>query len=167
MDKFLKWLQKTSNFLTASMLAVLFLTTSCGFKIINQSELINYSITEIETTGDKRINYNLKNNILSSLKNDKEKKIALNIETQKNKTIKEKNIKNEITKYQISIAIKVKFKKINEDNFSFFEVLKSANYSVSKQYSQTLNNEKKLIDQLTNDLANKILEELIFSLNAI
>ena len=148
------------------MLAVLFLTTSCGFKIINQSELINYSITEIETTGDKRINYNLKNNILSSLKNDKEKKIALNIETQKNKTIKEKNIKNEITKYQINIVTKIKIKN-NDLNIGSFQVTKSGDYNVSTQHSETINNEKKLIRLLSNNLAEEILEEILFRLNDI
>ena len=149
-----------------TMLAVLFLTTSCGFKIINQSELINYSITEIETTGDKRINYNLKNNILSSLKNDKEKKIALNIETQKNKTIKEKNIKNEITKYQINIVTKIKIKN-NDLNIGSFQVTKSGDYNVSTQHSETINNEKKLIRLLSNNLAEEILEEILFRLNDI
>tara|TARA_B100000768_G_C11124493_1_gene308993 strand:+ start:215 stop:688 length:474 start_codon:yes stop_codon:yes gene_type:complete len=143
------------------------LTTGCGFKVVDHSKLRNFDIAEIITSGDNRINYKIKNKLIFNSKSNEKNLITVYLDTNKEKSVKEKNIKNEITKYQISITIKVKYKKINEDNFSFFEILKSANYSVSKQYSQTLNNEKKLIDQLTNDLANKILEELIFSLNAI
>ena len=40
------------------ILIVLLITTSCGFKVYNQADLIKYSIEEIRTTGDKRINYN-------------------------------------------------------------------------------------------------------------
>tara|TARA_B100000767_G_scaffold150764_1_gene141954 strand:- start:4132 stop:4605 length:474 start_codon:yes stop_codon:yes gene_type:complete len=143
------------------------LTTGCGFKVVDHSKLRNFDIAEIITSGDNRINYKIKNKLIFNSKSNEKNLITVYLDTNKEKSVKEKNIKNEITKYQISITIKVKYKKINEDNFSSFEILKSANYSVSKQYSQTLNNEKKLIDQLTNDLANKILEELIFSLNAI
>ena len=144
----------------------MFLTTGCGFKIVNQTKLINYSITKIETTGDKRINYNLKNSILTSFKNDKEKKIVLNIETKKNKSIKEKNIKNEITKYHINIISKIKIKNENL-NIKSFQVTKSGDYNVSTQYSETLNNEKKLIRLLSNNLAEDIVEEILFRLNDI
>ena len=148
------------------ILLVMFLTTGCGFKIVNQTKLINYSITKIETTGDKRINYNLKNSILTSFKNDKEKKIVLNIETKKNKNIKEKNIKNEITKYHINIISKIKIKNENL-NIKSFQVTKSGDYNVSTQYSETLNNEKKLIRLLSNNLAEDIVEEILFRLNDI
>jgi len=148
------------------ILLVMFLTTGCGFKIVNQTKLINYSITKIETTGDKRINYNLKNSILTSFKNDKEKKIVLNIETKKNKSIKEKNIKNEITKYHINIISKIKIKNENL-NIKSFQVTKSGDYNVSTQYSETLNNEKKLIRLLSNNLAEDIVEEILFRLNDI
>ena len=62
---------------------VLLITTSCGFKVYNQADLINFSAEEIRTTGDSRINYNLKNKLISSLKNDYKEKIILIIETKK------------------------------------------------------------------------------------
>ena len=57
------------------ILIVLLITTSCGFKIYNQADLINFSAEEIRTTGDNRINYILKNRIISSLNNDYKKKL--------------------------------------------------------------------------------------------
>ena len=55
------------------ILTVLLITTGCGFKVYNQAELINFSIEEIRTTGNNRINYNLKNKIKSILNNNFEK----------------------------------------------------------------------------------------------
>ena len=145
---------------------VLLITTSCGFKVYNQAELINFSAEEIRTTGDSRINYNLKNKLISSLKNDYKEKITLIIETKKNKTIKEKNIKNEITKYQILINANIKIES-TDFNVEPFMVQEKGDYSVSSQHSQSINTEKKLIKQLSNNLSDKILEELLFRINDI
>ena len=126
------------------ILIVLLITTSCGFKIYNQADLINFSAEEIRTTGDNRINYILKNRIISSLNNDYKKKIILIVETKKNKTIKDKNIKNEITKYQISINANIKIESA-DFNIEPFIVLEKGDYNVSSQHSQSINAEKKLI----------------------
>ena len=39
----------------------LILLTNCGFKIIDKRELLNFNIEEISASGDKRINFKLKN----------------------------------------------------------------------------------------------------------
>ena len=49
-------------FLFNNYLIIFFLITGCGFKVVNQSELINFNIENISTSGDKRINYKLKIN---------------------------------------------------------------------------------------------------------
>ena len=93
--------------------------------------------------------------------------IRIYLDSNKNKKIKEKNIKNEITKYQLSITIRVKYEKINEKNSNSFTVTKKGDYNISKQYSQTLNEENNLIELLTDNLGNEILDELILRLNAV
>ena len=91
-----------------------FFTFGCGFKVINKSELGNFDIAEINTTGEKRINFKLKNKLLfNSTKNDN-KLIKIDLNTKKIKNAKEKNIKNEITKYEISIIVDVKFSLIQK-----------------------------------------------------
>ena len=148
------------------ILIFLLITTGCGFKVFNQADLINFSIEEIKTTGDNKINYYLKNKINSSINSDYKKKVTLIIETKKNKTIKEKNIKNEITKYQISINASIQ---IESTEFSMkpFIIRENGDYNVSTQHSQSINSEKKLIRQLSNNLSDKIIEELLFRLNDI
>ena len=148
------------------ILIVLLITSGCSFKVYNQSDLINFSIEEIRATGDNRINYSLKNKIISSLNNNYKKKIILIIETKKNKTIKEKNIKNEITKYQIAINAKIKIES-TDFNIEPFIIQEIGDYNILPQHSQSINVEKKLVRQLSDDLGDKILEELLFRLNDI
>ena len=69
-----------------------------------------------------------------------------------------KNIKNEITKFQISITTNVQY----GDNFAEkFEISKKGDFLVTNQYSQTLNNEKKLIKTLSENLAEELIEKLM------
>ena len=65
------------------------------------------------SSGDKRINYKIKNNLFIYSKQKRQNEIILYLDTKKNKSIKEKNIKNEITKYQINLQVSVAFDLIN------------------------------------------------------
>ena len=143
------------------------LTASCGYKIVNQSELQNFDISEITATGDKKINYKLKNRLLFKSKKNVNQLITIKLDTIKSKIVKEKNIKNEITKYQITIEVTVSFNSVNANTSDQFVLTKNGDYAVAKKYSQTLNNEKKLIELLSNNLASEILDELILRVNDI
>ena len=50
-----------------------------------------------------------------SLTKNNQNIVFINLSTKKNKNIKEKNIKNEITKYEISLNVNVRFNLINSD----------------------------------------------------
>ena len=149
------------------ILIILLITSGCGFKVVNQSKLINYSISEIKTTGDKRINYKLKNKLSSSFKNNKNIKVNLFLNTKKNKKSNEKNIQNKITKYEITIVVKAKLKDINSNNLKNFSITESGNFLVANQHSQTLENERKLISLLTDKLLDKIIQRLSNNINDI
>ena len=146
-----------------NIIFIIFLT-GCGFKVQNQSKISGFDIAEINTSGDKRINFKIRNKLFLTLKKIK-KIIKLNIFSEKNKTVKEKNIKNEITKYQIQINIKVNYSIINDLNNYEFSKTKTSDYTVTKQHSQTLNNEKKTLDIMTDNLAEEILDELRIQIN--
>ena len=70
-------------------LLVLFLLNACGFKIVNRSAIPNYYISKIETKGDKKINYMIKNNFSGIFNDQNDKPLDLAIET-KNKNDKRK-----------------------------------------------------------------------------
>ena len=84
--------------------------------MVNRNSLTSFEVLEINTTGDKRINFVLKNKILQNNSKTPEKTININLVTNKIKNIKEKNIKNQITKYELQINVKVQFNELNKSN---------------------------------------------------
>ena len=137
---------------------LIILLSNCGFKIANQSEAMGFKIGSVSTTGDSRVSYRIKNNLLPYSKNDSNRTIDLNIKIKKNKTIKEKNINNEVTKYLVSIIAIVNY---GAEENKVFSVTKKGDLTVSNQYSQTLNSEKKIIKSLSESVVEDIIEELL------
>ena len=145
----------------------LVLLTGCGFKIIDKRELLNFNIKEISTNGDKRINFELKNKLSDYNDTNSSKVIKIELDTKKTKSIKEKNISNEITKYQIKVVVNVKLIKIDNTNDLEFTIEREGDYVVADKFSQTLNNEKKLIRNITEKISESIIGEIINKLNVI
>ena len=145
----------------------LILLTGCGFKIIDKRELLNFNIKEISTNGDKRINFELKNKLSDYNDTNSSKVIKIELDTKKTKSIKEKNISNEITKYQINVIVNVKLIKTDNTNNLEFTIEREGDYVVADKFSQTLNNEKKLIRNITEKISESIIGEIINKLNVI
>lgn len=140
------------------------LISSCGFKIVNEGGLRNFEITSIDISGDPRIKFSLKNK-LKSIGNSGNRQVKLNINAQKSKNIKEKNIKNEVTKYELIINVETEYEIENEKRVGKFTITKSGDYNLKSQYSQTLNNEKDLIKLLIDDVAKEINSNLTILIN--
>ena len=83
---------KKKIILKLSLLALLFLPLSCGFKVLNKSNAYNYSIKEIITSGNKRISYKIKNNLLANSKENSPNELIIYVKAEKSQDIKEKNI---------------------------------------------------------------------------
>ena len=145
----------------------LILLTGCGFKIIDKRELLNFNIKVISTNGDKRINFELKNKLSDYNDTNSSKVIKIELDTKKTKSIKEKNISNEITKYQIKVVVNVKLIKTDNTNNLEFTIEREGDYVVADKFSQTLNNEKKIIRNITEKISESIIGEIINKLNAI
>ncbi|MEC7212728.1 MAG: hypothetical protein VXV79_02185 [Pseudomonadota bacterium] len=154
------------NFLIPFFL-ILFFTTGCGYKVIDRSKFGNFGIAEMNTSGETRINYKIKNKLFFNTEKNNKNLIILDLESKKTKKIEEKNDKNEITKYRLFINVDVRFKKITDTETSSFIVKKTGIYNVGNRYSQTLSNEKKLTEILTNDVVDEIFDELSIKLNDI
>ena len=144
---------------------IIFLS-SCGFKVVKKVDN-NINIAEIEFSGDKRINYRLKNKLAIYTNKEGNKLIKINLQSTKEKNIKEKNIKNEITKYDIMVEVKVELQEIGKGKLSKFIVSETMDYDVAKHHSKTLDNEKKIIDLIIENIADKILNNIRDNLDAI
>ena len=152
--------------ITKSCLILIFIiTTSCGYKVLDNQGSENYNIKEIKTSGDKRVNFKVKNSLLINSSENNLHSLMMELYTEKKKEIEEKNIKNQITKYEISLSsyIKIIFLESNQDKE--FTVTSSGNFQVADKYSTTLKNEKRLIDDLTNDISDKIKKQINLILN--
>lgn len=151
------------NFFTA--LIFLFFLNNCGYKVVKKSELSNFRILEINAAGEKRVNYHIKNKLMFGSNDKSNNLISIDLKSSKLKSIKEKNIKNEITKYSLVISTDVNFKYIEKAYSEKFQIVKKGDFNVSERHTQTMNNEKKIIDLLTNELAENIFDELIMRMN--
>ena len=97
---------------------IFILISSCGFKIANQLENVDFFVNDITTKGDKKINYQLKNDLFFQLKNKTGKPINLKINTEKTKSVNEKilKMKSQNTKLILSLTLKSKTKIIQKLN---------------------------------------------------
>ena len=141
------------------LILVYFSVTSCGFKIVDQSK-VNFSIREINTIGDKRVNFKIKNELLYNTNKNEQNELIVNLNTKKIRQTKEKNIKNEIKKYELILNVDVEFRGMNDLVKKQFNVKTSGDYDVADRYSQTLTNEKKLIDILVERIVSEIIDNL-------
>ena len=146
------------------LLIIFFMLSSCGYQVVDKKEQ-TFNILEINTSGEKRINFKLKNKLISFKKEDGKNLIILEINLKKTKLVKEKNIKNQITKYEINLEVKVNYRKPNTTKMNSFIIKQNGTYNVSSQHSKTLNNEKKLIDLLINDISEKVIDQLVVKFN--
>ena len=149
------------------LILLTYFTTSCGFKVVNPTKQNNFDIAEITTSGDSLIAYKIKNKLLFNSKKNEKRLVYINLNVSKTKNIKEKNIKNEITKYEIIIKANVNIKEIAKKDDLNFTISNTGDYNVVDQYAKTLNNEKKLVELLTDNLSDQILDEITIKINAL
>ena len=139
--------------------------TSCGFKVADKSQFNNFKIQNVSAVGDKRVNFKIRNFLLNNDKETSENIIFIKLNTKKTKSVKEKNLKNEITKYQIVLNTKLDVEmKINNLIFDISSSV-SGNYLVGENYSTSLSNERKLTDDLIETLSKQILNKINTKLN--
>lgn len=132
--------------------------SNCGFKISDDN--LNFKISDISLAGDKKVNYLIKNKLLMASDNENKNSIQLKISTKKLKSIKEKNISNQITKYEITVNTQVELLSLKTGVMTEFTLTKSGFYDVSSKYSETLNQERNLIKLLVNEISEDILDNL-------
>ena len=131
---------------------------SCGYKIVDNK--INFKIDEIVSTGDKKIGYNLKNKLSLISGAEENNLVKININTNKTKSIKERNVKNQITKHNVKIVSKVELVDLSNMKSKKYTFTKNGDFNVGSKHSDTLNNEKKLVDLLTMSISEQIIEAL-------
>ena len=130
---------------------------SCGYTPILVRNNINFSIDKIEFSGDKDLKKNMGQSLYSYRNlGGKEKKISIILQNSKNTVITSKNSKGEPQIYKIYVNTTVKVT-INEDDLFERKIVKSATYSAVDSKSEQKRIEDKLIEDLSDEIAEEIL----------
>ena len=131
--------------------------SSCGFKQISikNSELIY--IQNINIIDEQRIAYNLKNDILliSDLNSKNKYDVEVKIEKRKKNKIRDKT--GSVTRYQILVNASLQLTNLNDNKKTEKVFLRNGDYDVTTIHSNTLNAEKYLIKNLTQQISDDIV----------
>ena len=142
------------------------LLSSCGYKVLDKSSLANFNIIEFNSTGDNKINFFIKNKLKNKITNSKEEnEIIIDLQTVKTKNIKDKNINNQITKYEIIVVSTIKVNFINKNISEIIQISSSGNYDVVSNQAKTINNQDNLEKFLAEKVSEKILNKLVILIN--
>lgn len=142
------------------IILVFILTTQCGYQVVNQKDLRQFYIKSIELEGEKILNHKIKKNVLFYSKESNNNVFNVKIKTNKTKSIIEKNIKNEIVKYQIDISSSVEFYNFETGVLFTNTFSEKGNFNVGNKNIDTRNSEKKLVEDLTEKISKKIIKRL-------
>ena len=133
------------------------LLLSCGYQPILNKENQNFSIAKFNLEGNKRIGGLLKNNLISAKK--AANLIELDIKSEKKTAVSNKSQSGKILAYSITLTFEIAASE--NKNVLFTKVFtKSQNYSASDVHSDTLNNEKKVVESLIESIASELQIEL-------
>ena len=150
---------------TFKILLIAILCFSCGFKTLDYSKVKKHKIEKISTAGNNEINFKVLNDLKQLFSNNsiEAEKIDINIRSKEEKKVKEKNKKNEITKYELKIDVNLEIKK--ETRLINIAISKKGEFQVNNRNLKTIQNEKKTKKDIIIALSDEILEKIIFELN--
>jgi hypothetical protein len=140
---------------------ILFLNflSSCGYQSLLNENSKEFSIKSFNIEGNKRLAQILKNNLVSL--GNKSNNLILDISARKNRSIAYKDSTGKIIEYNLKISFdltateSVSRKKILSKTFAL-----SSNYKASNLHIDTINREKKIINELIETIATQILTDL-------
>ncbi len=132
----------------------------CGYQPLLNKENQKFTISKFYLEGNKRLGGLLKNNLISVKKADRA--FDLTIKSNKKTSIANKSLSGKVLNYSLTLDIEISASENN--NVIFSKVFtKTQDFSASDVHSDTLNNEKKLVDTLIESIAS----ELQIALNSI
>ena len=127
---------------------------------MNSTNQKKFHIQEFEINGDTRESFLIQKKIQRFSNDESPNKIKIFIDLRKEKSIKEKNVQNKVTKYNLSLSADVKIIELNttKEIKRFFTV--NQIYNVEDSYSNTINNSKEANITLIDKIVDEILDQL-------
>jgi hypothetical protein len=138
-----------------AILLIYFFLTNCGYQQVYSSKNLNFTVSEIET---KKNSLNLKFiRALNSFSNDDgEKKLKINVDSNKIKNVISKDSKGNPKKFEMIISLKVE---ITDGNLATKEMLFRRKIDYDNQNDKFKLNQYE--DELETLLVNKVVEDTL------
>tara|TARA_B100001029_G_C15047407_1_gene448151 strand:+ start:909 stop:1373 length:465 start_codon:yes stop_codon:yes gene_type:complete len=140
-----------------NLFILLMFVSSCGFKNINLEGENDLNISQIILVGNKKIGRVLHNEILLISSSKGSDKIEINLSTDKLRKVSNKDNSGKITKYDIIITADLIITNLNSQKIIRKSFVKSGSFDVKTKHIDTINTEKKETRNLTNQVAEEIL----------
>ena len=140
-----------------NLFLLLIFVTSCGYKNINLEGENDLNISQIILVGNKKIGRILQSEILLISSSEGSEKIEINLSSNKSKTVSNKDNSGKITKYDIVIVADLIITRLNNDQITRKSFIKTGSFDVKTKHIDTINTEKKETRNLTNQVAEEIL----------
>ena len=140
-----------------NLFILLMFVSSCGFKNINLEGENDLNISQIILVGNKKIGRVLHNEILLISSSKGSDKIEINLSTDKLRKVSNKDNSGKITKYDIIITADLIITNLNSQRIIRKSFVKSGSFDVKTKHIDTINTEKKETRNLTNQVAEEIL----------
>ena len=140
-----------------SLIFLIFFLTNCGFTPVYQNNTnINYSIEQVDYTGDRELNNFLKSN-LNKYKNEKiDKKIFIEVNSIYKKNILTKDGTGKITSYELEAVIIFLIQPLNK-KIQIIE--KKIMNSMDDKFEET--RQERIIKQsFVSSISNKLISEI-------
>ena len=139
---------------------LMLLTNSCSYQKINSLEQKKFYVEEFEITGDVRETFLIEKKIQRLSNKDSLNRIKILIDLSKTKSIKEKNIQNKVTKYNLNLSADTKIIDLNSNRDLKRNFSANQTYAVEDSYSNTVNNSKEADNLLIDEIVDEILDQL-------
>tara|TARA_B100001564_G_scaffold232655_1_gene196564 strand:+ start:1478 stop:1939 length:462 start_codon:yes stop_codon:yes gene_type:complete len=138
--------------------------SSCSYQKMNLSEQ-QFTIDEIEINGNKRTSFLIERKIKRYSKKGSSNKLVILINLSEKKDINEKNIKNKVTKYKLTLTAETNIRNLKNSEIIKRSYSSNTIYNVESKYTDTLNNEKEARSRLIDLIGNQLLDELKINYN--
>ena len=142
------------------VISLLFFLNSCGFQpIYSKNNNINFSIEQINFTGDRELNNFIKTNLYQYKNSDNNNKIFIEAKSEYNKFILTKDGKGEVTNYELNAEIVFLIKPTNKQiKISEKKIMESmADKFEENKY------EKSIKQNFASSITFKLIQELIIN----
>lgn len=144
------------------MLFVMF--SGCNYKpLYNTDSLDQPKFKSVETDGNKRIAQLIVNKL--SIVKDEKGTLSLYLSASKNTSVSNKSSSGKVLEYSINLIYQVEVRNYSDNRLIYSKKIdNSENYKPSSTYSDTVSNEKKIIENISRLVARQIVNEINLAL---